>query len=77
MRALSLISELAYGVRPSYDDPAKFSFAHGGKDGYPYPVNKKVYDQSISILEQAIKEAKLGREEKLKAFKRLHYLAGK
>ena len=77
IRALSLISELAYGVRPSYDDPAKFSFAHGGKDGYPYPVNKKIYDQSISILEQAIKEAKLGREEKLKAFKRLQYLAGK
>ncbi|HHV34746.1 MAG TPA: DUF763 domain-containing protein [Syntrophomonadaceae bacterium] len=74
IRALSLISELAYGARPSYDDPAKFSFAHGGKDGYPFPVDKKVYDQSIYILEQAIKEAKLGREEKLKAFKRLQFL---
>lgn len=74
IRALSLISELAYGTRPSYDDPAKFSFAHGGKDGYPYPVDKRVYDQSISILEQAIKEAKLGREEKLEAFKRLRFI---
>jgi hypothetical protein len=74
IRALSLISELAYGARPSYNDPAKFSFAHGGKDGYPYPVDKKVYDRSISLLEQAIKEAKLGRDEQLQAFKRLRFI---
>ncbi|HAA90065.1 MAG: Uncharacterized protein XD63_0993 [Thermoanaerobacterales bacterium 50_218] len=71
IRALSLIAELAYGTRPSYRDPAKFSFAHGGKDGHPYPVNRTIYDQSITILEQAIKEAKLGREEKLQALRRL------
>lgn len=74
IRALSLIAELAYGARPSYQDPAKFSFAHGGKDGYPYPVNRALYDQTITILEQAIKEAKIGREEKLQAFKRLQFL---
>ncbi len=74
IRALSLVAELAYGARPSYHDPAKFSFAHGGKDGYPYPVNRSVYDKTIAILEQAIKEAKLGREEKLQAFRRLQCL---
>jgi hypothetical protein len=74
VRALSLLAELAYGKRPSYTDPAKFSFAHGGKDGYPFPVNRTTYDQSISILEQAIKEAKLGREEKLQALRRLQRL---
>lgn len=74
IRALSLIAELAYGARPSYQDPAKYSFAHGGKDGYPYPVDRQTYDRSIAILEQAIKEAKLGREEKLEAFRRLQSL---
>lgn len=74
IRALSLIAELAYGARPSYRDPAKFSFAHGGKDGHPYPVNRATYDQSIKILEQAIKEAKLGREEKLQALRKLQSL---
>ena len=74
VRALSLLAELAYGERPSYTDPAKFSFAHGGKDGYPYPVNRPGYDQTIDILEQAIKEAKLGREEKLQALRRLQRL---
>lgn len=72
IRALTLISELAYGTKPSYQDPARFSFAHGGKDGYPYPVNREVYDKSISILEQAIKEAKMGREEKVQALRKLH-----
>ncbi|MGD0152587.1 MAG: DUF763 domain-containing protein [Thermacetogeniaceae bacterium] len=74
VRALSLLAELAYGERPSYTDPAKFSFAHGGKDGYPYPVNRPGYDRTIDILEQAIKEAKLGREEKLQALRRLQHL---
>lgn len=74
VRALSLLAELAYGKRPSYTDPAKFSFAHGGKDGYPYPVNRAGYDRTIDILEQAIKEAKLGREEKLQALRRLQRL---
>jgi len=74
VRALSLLAELAYGKRPSYADPAKFSFAHGGKDGYPYPVHRTTYDKTIDILEQAIKEAKLGREEKLQALRRLQHL---
>lgn len=74
IRALSLLAELAYGKRPSYNDPAKFSFAHGGKDGYPYPVNRTTYDQTVDILEQAIKDAKLGHEEKLQALRRLRHI---
>ncbi|RLI89633.1 MAG: DUF763 domain-containing protein [Candidatus Altiarchaeales archaeon] len=74
IRALALISELIYGEKPSWKDPAKFSFAHGGKDGYPYPVNKKVYDASIKTLEEAIEQAKLGNREKQEAIKRLHRL---
>jgi len=73
VRALALISELIYGEKPSWKDPVKFSFAHGGKDGYPFPVKRKVYDSSIKILEDAIGQAeKLGRKEKLYAIKRLH-----
>ncbi len=71
LRALSLISELVYKQPPSFSDPARFSFAHGGKDGYPYPVDKKLYDTSIDILERAVKKAKLGQREELNALKRL------
>jgi hypothetical protein len=51
IRALALISELVYGEKPSYEDPVKFSFAHGGKDGTPYKVNRRLYDETISFLE--------------------------
>jgi hypothetical protein len=71
IRALSLISELIYGTKPSFRDPVRYSFAHGGKDGHPYPVNKSGYDRSIEILHRAISAAKLGRREKLEAIRRL------
>lgn len=71
IRALSLISELIYGAKPSYEDPAKFSFAHGGKDGHPYSVDRVTYDSSIDILHTAIKKAKLGRREKIEAIRQL------
>lgn len=73
LRALSLISELIYGIKPSFKDPTKFSFAHGGKDGHPYPLNRKVYDNSIEVLRSAIEKAKLGDIEKINAIKRLCY----
>jgi len=76
LRALSLISEVIYGEPPSFKDPARFSFAHGGKDGYPYPVDRKLYDSSIELLEKAIKNAQLGRKEELEAFKRLSLFIG-
>ena len=74
IRALALISELIYGVEPSYRDPAKFSFAHGGKDGHPYPVDRENYDLSIEVLRRALSAAKIGRTEKLKAMRRLAFL---
>jgi hypothetical protein len=76
IRSLALISELVYGVEPSFRDPAKFSFAHGGKDGHPYPVDRENYDLSIEVLRQALSAAKIGRTEKLKAMRRLAFLEG-
>jgi hypothetical protein len=76
IRALSLISELIYGVAPSYRDPARYSFAHGGKDGIPYPVDRKTYDQSIELLRKAINKPKLGLSEKNDAVRRLSRLVG-
>jgi len=72
IRALTLISELVYGTAPSFQDPVKFSFAHGGKDGYPYPVDKENYENSIEILTKALAQAKLGSTDKLKALKKLN-----
>lgn len=72
IRALALVSELVYGSPLHWRDPAKYSYAHGGKDGTPYPVDKITYDDTISILKEAIEEAKLGKKDKLNAIKRLH-----
>ena len=77
IRALSLISELVHGVPPSYRDPARYSFAHGGKDGIPYPVDRKTYDQSIELLSKAINKSRLGLSEKQQAFKRLGRLVSR
>src|SRR3972149_10304571 len=71
LRALSLISELVYDTPVSLRDPASYSFAHGGKDGHPYPVDRKTYDNSIQFLAQAVEKAKIGDKEKLEAFRRL------
>jgi uncharacterized protein len=71
LRALALIAEITYGTPASWKDPAKFSFAHGGKDGHPYPVNRMVYDDSIDILRKTLERAKLERTEKGSALKRL------
>ncbi len=71
IRALALLSELIYGAKLSFRDPARFSFAHGGKDGHPYPVDRKSYDRSIEILKQAVERAKIGDRQKMEAIKRL------
>lgn len=71
IRALALISELIYKTPYSTTDPAKYSFAHGGKDGTPYPVNRQTYTNSIQFLRQAVKKAKIGHYEKLHALRRL------
>ncbi len=71
VRALSLLAELSFGSPPSRRDPVRYSFAHGGKDGHPYPVNKETYTQSINFLQEAISRARMGEPDKMKALKRL------
>jgi hypothetical protein len=71
VRALALVSEVVYGSPASMRDPARFSFAHGGKDGHPYPVNRDVYDRSVNWLKEAVNRARIGHSERLKALKRL------
>ena len=71
VRALAYIAELVYGTKPSWQDPLKFSYALGGKDGVPYPVNRKAYDESIEILKIAIENAKLGDKTRLKSLEKL------
>jgi len=71
IRALSLVSEIIYGAKPSYEDPARYSFAHGGKDGTPYRVDRATYDKTISVLEKGIEMAKISLKEKEMAKQRL------
>ncbi len=71
LRALSLLGELVYGAPVSIEDPARFAFAHGGKDRHPYPVDRETYDQNIQTLQTAIERAKLGHREQVEALKRL------
>ncbi|MCX8126755.1 MAG: DUF763 domain-containing protein, partial [Dehalococcoidia bacterium] len=73
IRALSLISELVYGAPVSTRDHARYSFAHGGKDGTPYPVDRKTYDTSIHLLHEVVRRARIGDAEKLAAFRRLRF----
>ena len=71
LQSLALVAEVVHGTPTRFADPARFSFAHGGKDGHPFPVPLKTYDQSISVLRRALDSAKLGHPEKLDGFKRL------
>jgi hypothetical protein len=68
---LALIAEVVHGTPTRFSDPARFAFAHGGKDGHPFPVPLRVYDESIAVLRRALDAARLGRSEKLDAFSRL------
>jgi len=72
IRALSLVSELIYGAKPSYEDPARYSFAVGGKDGTPFPVEKDVYNELLDVIEKGIKNSKISIREKAEAQKRLN-----
>jgi len=71
LRALSLVAELAYGEPASVRDPVSFSFAHGGKDGTPFPVDRATYDATIESLRRAVAEARLGQNERVAALRRL------
>jgi hypothetical protein len=71
VRALALVAEVMHGAACRFSDPARFSFAHGGKDRHPFPVPLRVYDQTIRVLKAAVETAKLGRDEQLDALRRL------
>jgi hypothetical protein len=71
VRALSLVSEIIYGKAPSYSDPARFSYAHGGKDGIPFPVDRKTYDKTIDAMKRTVQSSKLGNRDKLNTIQRL------
>ncbi|MCW3092128.1 MAG: hypothetical protein JWP81_3197 [Ferruginibacter sp.] len=75
VQSLALVSEVIHGTPSRFNDPARFSFAHGGKDGHPFPVPIKVYDETIGILQTAVQKAKLGNTEKAEAIKKLHQIA--
>jgi uncharacterized protein len=75
LQSLALVSEVIHGTPSRFKDPARFSFAHGGKDGHPFPVPIKVYDETISTLQNAVYKAKLGQSEKNEAIKRLTNIA--
>lgn len=77
IKALALISELIYGAKPSWEDPLKFSFAFGGKDGIPYPVKRKVMDNAIRFLMEILEASEIERKEKLEALRRLKNFAPK
>src|SRR5205085_7496009 len=71
VRSLAMVAEVVHGAPYRFNDPARFSLAHGGKDRHPYPVPIKVYDETIRVLKHAIQNAKLGREEAMQAIRRL------
>jgi hypothetical protein len=71
IRGLALVAEIIYGSKPSWRDPVKYSFAYGGKDGVPYPVNRRAMDKSIKILREAVEKAKLGNRERLEMLQKL------
>jgi hypothetical protein len=72
LQSLTLVSEVIYGTPSRFTDPARFSFAHGGKDGHPFPVPIKVYDETIDVLKKSVDRAKLGFTDKQEAIRNLH-----
>jgi len=71
LQSLALVAEVVHGAPARFDDPARFSFAHGGKDGHPFPVPLKVYDATIALLKDAVRRARLGNDDRLAAIRRL------
>lgn len=71
LESLALVAEVVHGAPARFEDPARFSFAHGGKDGHPFPVPLRVYDESIAVLRRALDAASVGQHDKLEGFARL------
>ncbi|PBJ15951.1 DUF763 domain-containing protein [Flavobacterium sp. ACN6] len=77
LQSLALVSEVIYGTPTRFEDPARFSFAHGGKDGHPFPVPVKIYDETIDTLQRAINRAKIGNSDKMNAIQKLSEISRK
>jgi hypothetical protein len=77
LQSLALVSEVIHGTPARFRDPARFAFAHGGKDGHPFPVPVQVYDETIGILQAAVQKAKIGQTDKQDAIRHLSELAKK
>jgi len=75
LQSMALVSEVIYGTPSRFSDPARYSFAHGGKDGHPFPVPVNVFDETISVLQKAVEKAKIGETDKQLAIKSLHQIA--
>ena len=71
LQSLALVAEVVHGAPTRFEDPARFAFAHGGKDGHPFPVPLRVYDESIAVLRRSLDAAKLGHSDKLQGLQRL------
>jgi hypothetical protein len=74
LQLLALIAEVVHGARSRFSDPARFSFADGGKDGHPFPVPLKTYDESLAVLRRSLETARLGDTRKMEGFRRLDRL---
>jgi len=74
LQSLALVAEVVHGAPARFSDPARFAFAHGGKDGHPFPVPLKTYDETLGVLRRALDAAKVGQTEKLEGFRRLDRL---
>lgn len=75
LQSMALVSEVIYGTPSRFSDPARYSFANGGKDGHPFPVPVNVYDETIKVLQKAVEMAKIGNTDKQQAIKSLHQIA--
>lgn len=71
LRALAMVAEVTHGAQPSFEDPVRYTFAHGGKDGFPFPVARRDLEHSIGVLRTALEKGKIGEREKLDALRRL------
>jgi hypothetical protein len=76
IRGLALISELLYGEKPSWRDPVRYSFAFGGKDGVPFPVERRAMDEATQILEHAIGKSRIGEKDRIDSIRRLREFVG-
>ena len=71
VQSLALVAEVVHGTATRFSDPARFSFAHGGKDGHPFPVPLKIYDETIHVLRRSLEAAKVGNTDKIDGLRRL------